>query len=632
MSAICGLLRLDGEPTDPARLKAAMRVMARYGPDGSGTWSEGAVALGHQMHRLVPESATEVQPHTLPEPGLTITAAARIDNREELAEAFGIDAAMAAEWPDARYILSAYERWGIDCVPRLLGDFAFALWDGRQRRLLLARDFAGIRPLYYAADDKRVSFASDVHGALEVAALPPHLDLRALREQLGYGSLHDNVRTFFEGLHKLPPGHWLVADASGVKTRRYWRPSDVPRVRVTSDRDAVEHILDLVNKAVRSCTRCSRPVGAHASGGLDSSTLAVLSARILGESGRSLTAINWAPPFGEDDLPLTDERALVEAIAAAEGNIDPCYTPLTADDLANDRCSDITLHPHSTLRWESRACPEAAARGVRVVLSGWGGDETIAFNGRGFFSDLARRGRWIRLARELRERSRLHPVEYWGLRGKVLIPLMPDWAVARWTPRRGARLKPLPSCLSPELTELIRDIEPPTKTGRERPGRRRMQETLLNNGHLNGRCESWNDYGANHGIEYRFPVLDRRVVEFALGAPDWLFFKNGWKRYAFRKAMEGLVPADAQWRKRKNDPAMIKHTGPLMEPAEVIHRQRLEARESAIRAAGLLNYDALVKDLDADEVEAEDRQAGAPPRRAGTQQAAWLAFATGTLP
>lgn len=637
MSAICGRLHLDGSPADTVRIQASLDAMARYGPDGAGQRSDGTVAFGHQLHALLPESVGIAQPVHLAGPDLTITADARIDNREDLARAFGLDHAEVADWPDERYILAAYEKWGTDCVEKLLGDFAFALWDGRNRRLLLARDFIGARPLYYAVDGKRVAFASDVLGALEAAGLPQHLDPDSLREQFYRGSQQNKERTFFSNLAKLPPGHWLAADESGVRTHRYWDPANVADRQVGSEDNAIAEILDLVTDATRCRTRSTRPVGAHASGGLDSSTLAVLAARILGESDRSLTAINWAPPFTDADLPLDpdkDERATVEALVQAEPNIESCYTPLTAKDLAEGWAADITLHPSTTLRWEYRASKEAAARGVGVVLSGWGGDETIAFNGRGFFSDLARRGRWIRLARELRLRSQIHPVKFWGLRRKVILPLMSDGMVRVLLPKHadGRTNKTLANCLTPELRTLMEGIELETRSGRERPGRRRMQEVLLELGHLNLRAESWNDHGANLNIEYRFPVLDRRVVEFSLGGPDWLFFNNGWKRYAFRKSMEGLVPADAQWKKRKGDPAMVAGMAGQTEPAKKLQRLAILAREPHVRAAGLLDYDAFLDGYDNDHTSAQQMQAGGSrPTLQGSQFATWLAFATGTM-
>lgn len=506
MSAILGRFHLDGSPVELSSLEAGLAAMQRYAPDGASSWHRSSIALGHCLNALLPESVGEEQPLEVAEPRLTISADARIDNREDLAAALGLDASETKAWPDARYILAAYRKWGVDCVDRLIGDFAFALWDADRQRLLLARDFIGIRPLYYAIDGKRLAFASDVSGALEVSGLSRRLDQVAARTQFYSGSMQDKERTFFHGLKKLPPGCLMLVDASGPRIQRYWRPEDVPSFDPGSEDQTVERVLELVTEATRCRTRSTRGVGAHASGGLDSSTLAVLAARAVRDSGRSMTAINWAPPFTQEDLPLDpegDERAVVEALVDAEPNIESCYTPLTAPDLADGWAVDITANPSTTLRWEYRASREAADRGVGVILSGWGGDETIAFNGRGYFSDLARRGRWIELARELKLRSDIHPVVMWGLRRKVIMPLMSDWMLRTFLPghAKGRNEESLPNCLAPEFLAGLEAIDPPIRNGRERPGRRHMQHVLLELGHLNHRAESWNDWGANLNIE-----------------------------------------------------------------------------------------------------------------------------------
>jgi hypothetical protein len=160
-----------------------------------------------------------------------------------------------------------------------------------------------------------------------------------------------------------------------------------------------------------------------------------------------------------------------------------------------------------------------------------------------------------------------------------------------------------------------------------------MQTVLLELGHLNYRAESWNDWGANLDIEYRYPVLDKRVVEFALGAPDWLFFHNGWKRYAFRKSMNGLVPAVAQWKKRKGDPAMVQGGQGIFEPAQKLQRLHLLAREAQVRRAGLLDWDRFLDGHDNDRSAAQAAAQGSSrPTVQGSSRASWVAFSDATLP
>jgi hypothetical protein len=156
-----------------------------------------------------------------------------------------------------------------------------------------------------------------------------------------------------------------------------------------------------------------------------------------------------------------------------------------------------------------------------------------------------------------------------------------------------------------------------------------MQEKLLALGHLSFRAESWADWGGNVGIEYRFPLLDKRVVEFALGAPDWLYFRNGWKRYAFRKALEGFVPAPGRWKKSKGDPAMVRGAAQLVDPALELFRDRLAARESAVRAAGLIDWETFVAGYAPLGPAPDPGQLAA---RHDSARSCWIAFTDARLP
>jgi asparagine synthase (glutamine-hydrolysing) len=350
--------------------------------------------------------------------------------------------------------------------------------------------------------------------------------------------------------------------------------------------------------------------------------------------GRTLPGISWAPAPRPEDYPISDERDTLEYLARTLG-VQPVYGDLDVDDLVAERIADRTLRPEVSLRWERAASRAAVERGIGVVLSGWGGDETVAFNGRGFFAELFLRGRWVSMVRELRLRAELGSAP-WNVKGKVILPLLPDRLAAPVIQRaRAIKIRPLPDCLSPALRRWLGAASYARLNARERPGVRRMQETLIENGHLTERIESWYDHGVDRGIEYRYPLLDRRVVEFALGAPPWFSFRNGWKRHGFRRLAEGLLPDETRWRLRKADPAMVRHTGPLMEPA----RQRLvdivREREAEIRHRGFLDYDRFLAGL---EIPIGDSRGG--PRRAATpggpavdaQRATWLAFSTGTMP
>jgi asparagine synthase (glutamine-hydrolysing) len=257
-------------------------------------------------------------------------------------------------------------------------------------------------------------------------------------------------------------------------------------------------------------------------------------------------------------MDLADERALVQAVCHQEDI--PCYyTPLHVYKAA---CDSLTpLDGPSPFRQEAWVRQQARTQGNRVLLSGWGGDELVSFNGRGYLADLFRRGRWwhlLRLCRESRERYGHR------IRGQLfhntILPLVPD-VLLRFLP--SARLPPymtdrheLPAVLQAEVAHRLSQVDTaPERLLRSRVGGREMQLALLANGHLTERIDTWTAAGLSQGVEYRYPFLDQRVVEFCLGLPPDMYFKHGWKRYLFRRAMEGILLPQLQWHTSKQEPA-----------------------------------------------------------------------------
>ena len=192
-----------------------------------------------------------------------------------------------ARTPDSSLILLAYERWGAECVKRLLGDFAFAIWDGRERRLFCARDPFGCMPFVYHYDGKRFIFASDIKGVL-ARMESPRLNEPMIAAYLQMSTCHAEKRlTFFEEVVKLPPAHTLTLTAAGVQLSRHWSPEDAPEVRLATDADYAEQLRVLFEDSVGCRLRSAFPVGSHLSGGLDSSIVSIVASRAL--RGREAT-------------------------------------------------------------------------------------------------------------------------------------------------------------------------------------------------------------------------------------------------------------------------------------------------------------------------------------------------------
>jgi asparagine synthase (glutamine-hydrolysing) len=490
----------------------------------------------------------------LPEQDDTFPIAAdlQLHGRDVLESQLGMSASEALPLSDEALVQRAYQLWGVGSGERILGEGAFALWDAAAQRLVCWRDAAGVRPLYYHhVQGRRLVISSDLQSMASHPAVPSTLDLAYTRALLAEGSFQHPVRTLLTGVQKLPAGHLLLFDRGGLRIQRYWDPSGIVERKQADDGDYVEELRALLGQAVSSRLPNQGGIGAHLSGGLDSSSVALIGAGLLDARGQKLTAFSWAPP--RDVVPDVegDERDLAEA-ASGFGAIPLQYTLLQPSDVAAYSYRDVALRPRSTLNFEIATSRQAREAGVQTMLSGWGGDELIAFNGRGYFAQLALRGRFATIQRELRLRSQIHGGNLRGpWKARVLRPLLPDRVLGL-----KSEWPPLPAELRPEFASLLAAVEPLDHAyPRERPGVRRMQVSLLEFGHLQYRMESWAAHGAAIGLRYSFPLLDRRVMEFALSLPGRMFFHEGWKRWLYRTAMEGVLPDVVRWNPQKFDNA-----------------------------------------------------------------------------
>jgi len=519
--------------------------------------------------------------------GLTIAADVRLDNRPALLAALQLDPAQGAALADPDLLLAAYRRWDVELPEHLLGDFAFAIWDEGRQRLFCARDFVGVRPFYYHhRPGQGFAWASDLAALLSHPDTPHRLDLAVVKAELVrlLGQPQHPAHTFYSAVAKLPPAHCLTVDRAGLRTWAYWQPGRTPERRYTDEGDYAAELRELLHAAVACRVQDTvQGVGAHLSGGLDSSSLAVIAQRILQEAGRSVTGFSWSPPYAvlpsaEVTLP-PDERILVDAVAAAAG-LPVHYTTLTAAHNLADAGRDITVQPTATLENELAVSQDAHAQGIRTLLSGWGGDELVAFNGRGYFADLLRRGRWLTLQRELTQRRALHGGAVWKQWiTDGVFPLLPTWLLSWLSQEEFVQRPSLPPALKPDFAAALAAVElPPRPATRVQPGVRNMQIFLLNLGHIPYRLESWASHGATLGITYAYPLLDRRIVEFALSIPDEMFFKHGWKRYLFRAAMDGILPDAVRWNKKKHDPALFQHHHRVRTATQPARHAQLRAR------------------------------------------------------
>jgi asparagine synthase (glutamine-hydrolysing) len=559
VSGVYGIVRYDGAPVTRETLSPLVTATSFRGPDGHGQWCGEAVGLGHLMLHVTPESLDERQPAGIrAAPHLVITADARIDNRDELFDALGTPGPGRDRTPDSSLILAAYERWGADCVKRLLGDFAFAIWDSRERKLFCARDPFGCTPFVYFHDGARFIFASDVKGVLA------GLDTRRLNEPLLAAYLQmktyyaEKTMTFFEGIFKLQPGHSLTVTPAGIHTSRYWSPDDAPELRFANAGDYAEQLQFLFGQSVECRLRSAFPIGSHLSGGLDSSAVSVMASRILRERGRELATFSWSPPPDPAaGLHPEGEYARIDAVCRQE-DLSCNYAPVTKASLISNFQRDFTVEPVSMMPRESNVQARAQARQVRVMLSGWGGDDAVTCRAVTSPAHYLANHQWAEFGRACQ--SWLHPSGLkaqgpGGLLRELTMLNLPDALYART--RRNAFQAHKSPCVQLAFARLyqeqVKHMRGPAL--RRLAGVRPTICRFLDSGHLSLRAEHWAGSGARHGMVYRYPLLDRRLVEFALGVPPSQSRETDQRRSLFRQAVIGMLPPSVEWDAVKREPA-----------------------------------------------------------------------------
>jgi asparagine synthase (glutamine-hydrolysing) len=534
--------------------------LAHRGPDGTSLWRNGGIGMGHLLLATTPESTADRLPLVGGHETFVLTADARIDNRRELASVLGIEKSGDSVCGDDRLILAAYQRWGEQAPEHLVGDFAFAVWDARRQSLFCARDPMGIKPLYYYRSDRFVAFASEIKAVLACPGVPRSVDELKVADHLRW-SFDDRQRTFYRGVLRLPAAHSLTVSSRSVSLRRYWNLDGARELRLKSNDEYTEAFRELFVEAVRCRTRSRFPVGSTLSGGLDSSSIACTAGHSLPAELRPLRTFSAVfPTLPPRELRWIDERRYIDAVLKS-GEFDHSYvyadrsSPLVDWQRVYGHLDEPTLAPNLYLHWEIYKA--AAAKGVRVVLDGLDGDTTVS-HGLGRFADLARTGRWLRLVSEAKALSRRYPRGYpfrqvvWRLGFR---PLMPERLVQAW---RTVRRRPNPQSDVPNL--LRREVADRVDAATGPPARSSAFETArqshwraLSSPLMSYTMELADVASSAFAIEARYPFFDRRLIEFCLSIPAEQKLHDGWTRAIMRRAMEGILPGEVQWRVDKAD-------------------------------------------------------------------------------
>jgi asparagine synthase (glutamine-hydrolysing) len=551
MCGICGVLHLDGAPIPPPVLRDMTAAVAHRGPDAEGLImlprdgerGHVRVGLGHRRLAIIDLSPAGTQPMTNEDETLWVVLNGEIYNFRELRKDLEARHPFKSQ-SDTEVILHLYEERGEECVRALDGMFAFALWDARRERLLLARDRAGKKPLFYATTPKAFVFGSEVKALLRHPAVTAAPALESVPHYFAFGYAPPG-ETFYRGIAELPPAHWMtVAPGSAPTVRRYWSyPAPTTAPTTPREGEAVAAVRRLVTAAVEKRLMADVPLGAFLSGGMDSSVVVAVMRRLAGAPVRTFS-LGFAGDAQFDETPYA------RAVATHVGSE---HTEFIVEPKAVDLVARL-VHHHDGPFGDSSAIPtflvsELARRQVTVALNGDGGDEVFAgyprFQGAMAAEvvprPLARLGRAV--ARRLPEpRGYHHPLRRaQRFFGAAALPLLPR--LREWTSVFGADLGRL---LRPELRAAVGRLDFPAEVLAQAAGGSALRRVLYVNfaTYLPGDLLVKMDRTSMaHGLETRSPLLDTALIEYVAALPDRLKLRGTTTKWILKQAFADMVPA-----------------------------------------------------------------------------------------
>lgn len=562
MSAIAGAVFLDGRPMSDAVLGKMADAAMRCGFDGRRCWHAGAAGFIRFAHATTPEARLEVQPFVSASSGAVLCFDGRIDNRAELIARLGWRGARDA--PDGVLALALFDLIGDDYVKALAGDFAIAIWQPRSHRLLLSRSAFGWRPLLWTCTGKTFAFATEPKTLVVGLGLARSLNEGAIGEFLAVQFV-SQTETFWHGISRVPQGSSLSLTDGAVR-QWHWHDGPFDDLSTLSAEDHVARFGALFDQALIATTRSTGPVGAHLSGGLDSSSVFARATELhrMGRIDQPIHAFSARFPDEPQDETMWSSAVEAHLGVAARVMSRRAFDPDAARAWVAESLQ-LPIRPN-VLDTTANAIARLRADGERVLLTGEGGDEWL--NGSSaHWPDLVRSGQWRTLLKHVREQdpgvSLARIVNRIARHG--IAPLVHD------TSHDGLDLTP-PSWLRPEwaakigLRERWRadglPLALPSHAQRSRYGPFRLARRHVN-------IDNVLAFAERDGVELRHPLHDLRLTRFYMGASGAVLRKGGTRKWVLREAMRGTLPEVVRTR-----PGKVQFVSHIIDAGTTLFRER----------------------------------------------------------
>jgi len=438
--------------------------------------------------------------------------------------------------PDPELVAGLFQREGPDFVKRLNGDFVIFIGQTAKREAYLFRDHVGIRPLAYATYQNALCFSSDIPGMCKAFSDGQDIGSDYL---MGYFKEIDRRETPVEEVKKLPPGHYLRFSENGVRLQKYWEPEKLKADRTLSHDQMLADLKSILGDAVKIRCDSRFRAGTHVSSGIDSGIVSVL-ARKEYRQQETFYGFSWSPGDYHSVDVKYDERELVRKLCR-ESDITSLFSDMGKEDFPAIVSSFYDNHGFFS---EDRTIGQAVDVGTNLIFSGWGGDEFISTAAPAIEADLLRS---LKLCLYLKRNQIRHPRKF--IKNVVNYVLFPSLGILDGSTaksfRDDARYLKKPHKKSDR--KLVKQFYFHTSRHHHHMG-------MLNFYHLQDRCEKWFMMGYRRGVEYRYPLLDKRIIEYMLKVPSGLLCATDYFRPLLREISEGILPEEIRWNRSKNDP------------------------------------------------------------------------------
>ena len=556
MSGFAGVWNIDGRPAERDRIATIGSTVAHRGGDYAGVWCKDAFACAAHVRRIAAESVLECQP-LIDSQGNAFVFDGRLDNRDELLQQLP-GPNDASEMPDVEVVFEALRAWGDRAFEKLAGDFALVAFQADEKRVLLARDPVGCRPLYYWFDGRTLVFASEIKAILAYPGVPtePDEDLLAdfcLGDQLPY---EDQGETFFQGVRAVLPGYQVTVSARGVAVRRFWDFNPLLETRYQVYGDYVARFRELLIEAVKRRLRGTAPVVIAVSGGLDSSAVLCIADDLL-KRGAVRTPLVPMMSVAESDQESDEQRASQTLESTRRFRIDRIAmgragpTPLA-------RAAWHSEWPRLDEAWCAWQPMLIGAQnvGARTLVTGHWSDQLLFVTG--YLSDLVVRFAWRQAASHLREYPRwfvdASPSYF---RSRFRRELLLNLTRHEWR----AWLRRFRTPRAPEWSGLVSaSLLGRLNRDRSRHGRphsatahaRDIYQFVRSKSHRL-QFEADEKLAASCGVDRLTPFLDRDLIAYLMSIPGEIQSRDGIPRALLRDAMRGIVPDLILNRRWKNE-------------------------------------------------------------------------------